>query len=399
MYEELKDNPEISPLRVDVVVADAVKARDAFAAQSDDIPRWPFDGELAAKRAAIDSLSREFDEKFQILLEYYTCLKDTKDEAKVEVTSLKKRIKYKEEKVADIFLEGGCTQACATALGAMEVGRLKDLDSGAIISSTHDIEYCALVKDRGEVISTFSAPVFFYCNHNDPLCKKLSEFIDKISPDVAIFTAEIHKSMVKQDCTHAIHDIKVKAGVELALPHTLNHLGNTKQWSFLRVQGNNLCQLTRASFPLPGCACFIYMFTGYGYVVFLPALEIMDEENGFDNISANIETHEDPETLFKSCVKIGMRKGQAVFCPYGFLPLVVTVNLQAEKGASTYMPDHSSFGITYVGCEAPAEFPVAITTEIHAQGCKSAKSQMKSIIPFKKEMLSYFKSIKPVESE
>ena len=75
---------------MDVVVADAVKARDAFAAQSDDIPRWPFDGELAAKRAAIDSFSREFDEKFQILLEYYTCLKDTKDEAKVEVTSLKK---------------------------------------------------------------------------------------------------------------------------------------------------------------------------------------------------------------------------------------------------------------------------------------------------------------------
>ena len=132
-------------------------------------------------------------------------------------------------------------------------------------------------------------------------------------------------------------------------------LVRTTACTMVDMQGDYSFQLSRRCYALQGMACVVTAAIGLTCIVCVDLAEL----HKFGTLSEAATIIGDHDELIENAPEIGVSRGQSVFFPYGWLPLICTTDNSAEQKSRLYIDGWSGFLIHYLIIQPPAIFPKA----------------------------------------
>ena len=135
--------------------------------------------------------------------------------------------------------------------------------------------------------------------------------------------------------------------------------------------------------------------SGFINVVVLEVTDILKHERGLEELMPTLEAMED-DNLIESAPKFGVGRGQALYIPFGFIPIIVASGAPKEEKAHHHMEDFSVTMLHWNMSGPPFTFPQIPKAEVCA-GIKSVVTRkMKSLMPSREALRSWIASWDPM---
>ena len=119
-YDNLKDDRQIASLDCAQVISASVEAKRKLATALSEVDDWSCLFSLDEHKANINSLASDFQVKFNLMLDYYQCMKmkDDKRAEKEKDNDQKERRtwRYQRDKILAKHVDGGLPRAVGKAL-------------------------------------------------------------------------------------------------------------------------------------------------------------------------------------------------------------------------------------------------------------------------------------------
>ena len=280
----------------------------------------------------------------------------------------------------------GVPSCLAVAIAKLEYDRGEGTTAAQpVIASQLSLDYF----DEGDHKTSFKAPLWFI-GGKTAFEKDLDKFYLGNMPNMLEKASAIKALLQAEEKTHAIQDVTPAPTVTMPLDGAISEVHGV--FTFVKAHLDYSFSLTRATYPLMGLPCLISVFGGYLYIAFVPVHMVCDSETGLDNLEASLANFTDADEFCQKLPKIGIPKGCHAWVPFGTVPLLVAAPNTSNDGASSnYIEGYAHYSLTFIGAKPFSELAPDAVREINAQATKTVESQLKSVKPYKKKIISYLK--------
>jgi hypothetical protein len=337
LLDEIRSDKRVEALGVEAILKKANDAHEAVREQVDLINGWPA-ADYVQNREFVEGLMKEFDAMFSQLLDFHAGMMLIRKDVKAKETAANRKRRDKRKAFELALVDAGAPANFVSVIGGLrdELGDDQFLKVFARWAFNMDLQPSSTF-DRPLLLGDYAvAPPTGY--HSE-LPRVLHELKDEANTETDKAVAKLPKATVQQCCKPLMTHVTLQHNVDCQTTESVD-AGSSKfdiKGSFLpllTVQANGLMDLDYAVHPCPGIARWISCTRGYAMILFLDIQEMISSGFGLDTVPQYIEKLGD---LCGQKPMIGLPEGRTCFVPFGIVPVVIGIGLDAGPGYLAYV--------------------------------------------------------------
>ena len=358
-------------------------------------------GDFASKRSAAEQAMKVFDEHFQKLLDFYSCLKECQNEERENKVKEKREKRTAKDRSKKTFMDGGCSKQLARVLAEFSDG----------VSSVSESLTSCDNNPEATINSSFVSTRIFSCDDasadSTPLHRQFCDLYDKMKSSVATQVSKGIKKMDEDEGTHAAGPLKAKdfclnlnpersadanaGGDQKVMKHHFELFEPLQHLPCLTIQTEASFFISQTSLLLPGCMQFIQTYTGYPLILVVPIEDLLAHGYGLETIPQALESLSFTKNLEKLPL-FGLAPKTVLYIPAGHVAVSVTMPSAAkpQKGEekntqvsafASYFTFERDFGVNLSDA-----VKVEISSHFDKQLVRSYKALSRNQVKIKKWM-------------